>query len=171
MRRFTALYVALDATTKTLAKQQALEAYFREAPADDAAWATFFLTGRKLKRLVRARDLRDAALTAASIPEWLFDASYEAAGDIAETIALLLPLATGADDRPLTAWVEEEIAPLATLPPAVVLERLSHAWSVLDRDGRFVHLKLITGAFRVGVAKQLVERALAAAYDVALTDV
>jgi hypothetical protein len=67
MRRFTALYLALDATTKTLAKQQALEAYFRTVPAQDAAWSTFFLTGRKLKRLVRARDLRDAALEAAAI--------------------------------------------------------------------------------------------------------
>ncbi len=171
MKRFTALYLALDATTKTLAKQQALEAYFRDAPAADAAWATFFLTGRKLKRLVRARDLRDAALHAAQIPEWLFDASYEAAGDVAETIALLLPVGSGADDRPLAAWVEDEIAPLAGLPPGAVLERLAHAWSVLDRDSRFVHLKLITGAFRVGVAKQLVERALAAAFDVPIADV
>ena len=171
MKRFTGLYLALDATTKTLAKQQALEAYFRDAPAADAAWATFFLTGRKLKRLVRARDLRDAALNAAAIPEWLFDASYEAAGDLAETIALLLPPGPGEDDRPLAAWVEDEIAPLAGLPPGAVLERLAHAWNVLDRDSRFVHLKLITGAFRVGVAKQLVERALAAAFDVAIADV
>jgi DNA ligase-1 len=171
MRRFTALYLALDATTRTLAKQQALEAYFRAAPAADVAWAAFFLTGRKLKRLVRTRDLRDAALKAASIPEWLFDASYEAAGDIAETIALLLPPGPGDDDRSLAVWVEDEIAPLAGLPPDAVLERLALAWSVLDRDSRFVHLKLITGAFRVGVAKQLVERALAAAFDVPIADV
>ena len=171
MKRFTALYLALDATTKTLAKQHALEAYFRNAAAADAAWATFFLTGRKLKRLVRARDLRDAALKAAAVPEWLFDASYEAAGDIAETISLLLPPASGDDDRSLAVWVEDEIAPLAGLPPGVVLERLARAWSVLDRDSRFVHLKLITGAFRVGVARQLVERALAAAFDVPIADV
>jgi len=171
MRRFTALYLTLDATTRTLVKQQALEAYFREAPPADVAWAAFFLTGRKLKRLVRARDLRDAAVRAAAIPDWLFDASYEAAGDIAETIALLLPLGDGNDDRPLSVWVEDEIAPLAKLPPDVVLERLAFAWSVLDRDARFVHLKLITGAFRVGVAKQLVERALAAAFDVPIADV
>ena len=171
MQRFTALYLALDATPRTLAKQQALEAYFREAPAADVAWAAFFLTGRKLKRLVRARDLRDAALEAASIPEWLFDASYEAAGDVAETIALLLPAGEGRDDRALAVWVEEEIAPLAAMPPDAVLDRLAYAWSVLDRDARFVHLKLITGAFRVGVARQLVERALAAAFDVPIADV
>ena len=171
MRRFTALYLALDATTKTLAKQQALEAYFRAAPANDVAWATFFLTGRKLKRLVHARVLREAACDAASIPEWLFDASYHAAGDLAETIALLLPQAANRDDRSLSAWVVEELAPLASASPADVKGRLEAAWSRLDRDERFVHLKLITGAFRVGVAKQLVERALAAAFDVPIADV
>ena len=171
MRRFTALYLALDATTKTLAKQQALEAYFREARPHDAAWATFFLTGRKLKRLVRARDLRDAALAASSIPEWLFEASYEAAGDIAETISLLLPPGVAQDDRPLATWVEHEIAPLAGLPPEAVIHRLAQTWAILDRDARFVYLKLITGAFRVGVAKHLVERALAAACDVPIADV
>ena len=62
MRRFAALFAALDATTKTLDKQRSLEAYFRDAPPADAAWATFFLTGRRLKRLVRSRDLRDAAV-------------------------------------------------------------------------------------------------------------
>ena len=30
----------------------ALAAYFRDAPPGDAAWATFFLTGRRLKRVV-----------------------------------------------------------------------------------------------------------------------
>ena len=171
MRRFTALYLALDATTKTLAKQHALEAYFRAAPANDTAWATFFLTGRKLKRLVRTRELREAAYDAASIPQWLFDASYQAAGDLAETIALLLPPATSHDDRTLSAWVVEELAPLASASSADVKGRLEAAWLRLDHDERFVHLKLITGAFRVGVAKQLVERALAAAFEVPIADV
>jgi hypothetical protein len=41
MRRFTALHFPLDATTKTLAKQQTLEAYFRTAPAHDAGGQHF----------------------------------------------------------------------------------------------------------------------------------
>lgn len=171
MRRFATLYAALDATTKTLAKQEALEAYFREAPAHDAAWATFFLTGRALKRLVRSRDLRDAALAAAALPEWLFEASYHATGDLAETITLLLPPPSHGDDRALSIWIEQELAPLAGLPPDDVKHRLVDAWSRLTAEERFVYLKLITGAFRVGVARQLVERALAAACDVGLADV
>ena len=57
MRRFSALYEALDRTTSTNEKVAALAAYFREAPPADAAWATFFLTGRRLKRVVPSAGL------------------------------------------------------------------------------------------------------------------
>ena len=160
MRRFTDLYAALDASTKTNAKLAALVDYFRDAPAGDAAWATFFLTGRRLKRLVRSRDLREAAFEAARVPEWLFNASYDAVGDLAETIALLIPPATSSDDGSLAHWVEQRLAPLAGLPPEDVKARLAAAWDRLDRTQRFVFNKLITGEFRVGVARQLVAEAV-----------
>ena len=128
MRRFADLYCALDASTKTNAKVAALVAYFRAAPPADAAWATYFLTGRKLKRAVGSRDLRDAALALAQIPEWLFDASYDAVGDLAETIALVLPAPEATDARGLAEWVDGELAPLAGLPSPDVQARLAAAW-------------------------------------------
>ena len=171
MRRFTELFLALDTTTGTRDKVNALVAYFSAAPPDDAAWAAYFLTGRKLKRLVGTRDLVEAAIEASGIPPWLFDASYEAVGDLAETIALLLPPPTHADDAPLSAWVERDLLPLAGLPADDVRARLQNAWDRLDRDGRFVYGKLITGAFRVGAARQLVYRALAEVASVPVTEV
>ena len=171
MRRFTELFLALDATTGTRDKVDALVAYFSAAPPEDAAWAAYFLTGRRLKRLVGTRDLVGAAIEVADIPPWLFDASYEAVGDLAETIALLLPPPTHADDAPLAAWVAQELLPLAGLPPDDARARLRSAWDRLDRDGRFVYGKLITGAFRVGAARQLVYRALAEAASVPVTEV
>jgi DNA ligase-1 len=171
MRRFTALYLALDATTRTSDKVAALTAYFRAAPPHDAAWAAYFLTGRKLKRVVTTRDIVGAALAATALPPWLFDAGYDAVGDLAETVALVLPPPARADDRPLAEWVEHEIAPLAGLPSPDVQTRLRDAWDRLDRDGRFVFGKLLTGAFRVGAARQLVHRALAEAAGVAVADV
>ena len=171
MRRFTELFMALDATTSTREKIAALAAYFRAAPAHDAAWATWFLTGHKLKRLVASRDLREAALTVAAIPPWLFESCYEAVGDLAETIALLLPPPTAADHVALAAWVEHDLVALAGLPSADVQARLAQAWARLDRDERFVFGKLITGAFRVGTARQLVYRALADVANVPVTDV
>src|SRR3954471_22609968 len=171
MRRFTQLFLALDATTGKRAKVDALVAYFSGAPPDDAAWAAYFLTGRRLKRLVGTRELVGAAIDAAAIPPWLFDASYDAVGDLAETIALLLPPAMHADDAPLATWVAEDLLPLAGLPADDVRARLRSAWDRLDRDGRFVYGKLITGAFRVGAARQLVYRALAEVAAVPVTEV
>jgi len=150
MRRFTDLYLALDASTRTTAKTAALAQYFASVPAHDAAWATFFLTGRKLKRVVGTRDLVAAAIEASRVSEWLFHASYAAVGDLAETVALLLPPPSQQDDRSLAAWVEDEIAPLAGLSSPEVQARLRAAWDRLDRDERFVFGKLLTGAFRVG---------------------
>jgi DNA ligase-1 len=171
MRGFTDLYLALDASTKTNAKVAALVAYFASAPPADAAWATYFLTGRRLKRVVGTRDLVAAALAASGVPQWLFEASHAAVGDLAETVSLLLPPPTQRDDRSLGAWVDEQIAPLAGLPPAEVQARLRAAWDRLDRDERFVFGKVLTGAFRVGAARQLVYRALAQVYGLPVADV
>ena len=155
----------------TREKVAALADYFRAAPPQDAAWAAWFMTGHRMKRLVTTRDLRDAAVATAGVPQWLFDASYEAVGDLAETIALLLPPPSRADDAALSQWVENELAPLAGLSSPDAQARLRAAWDRLDRDARFVFGKLITGAFRVGAGKQLVYRALAEVANVPVADV
>jgi DNA ligase-1 len=163
MRRFAALYLALDASTATTAKLAALQAYFAEAPAADAAWALYFLAGGKPRQVVPTALLRRTATQMAGLPEWLFEASYQAVGDLAETIAHVLPPPQGApDDAGLADWVEQRLLPLRGLPPAEQAERLRAAWSVLDATGRFLLVKLIGGGFRVGVSKLLVTRALAA---------
>src|SRR5258708_23202931 len=84
MRRFSALYDAIDQTTSTNAKVEALAAYFRDAPPADAAWATFFLTGRRLRRVVASAALREWAQELTQLPPWLFGECYAAAGDFAE---------------------------------------------------------------------------------------
>ena len=71
MKRFAALYDAIDATTSTNAKVAAMVKYFAEAPRADAAWAVFFLTGRRLKRLVTYVAIRDWTLAATGLDEWL----------------------------------------------------------------------------------------------------
>ncbi|MBS0318897.1 MAG: ATP-dependent DNA ligase, partial [Proteobacteria bacterium] len=171
MKAFAALYLALDGSTKTSSKLAALVAYFRSAPPADAAWAAWFLTGHRLKRILPVRTLVATALAESGVPEWLFDASYEAVGDLAETIALLLPAPATADDRSLADWIESSIAPLAGATPDAAAAALVASWRELGRDERFVHGKLITGAFRVGVARGLVHRALAEVADVPVATV
>jgi DNA ligase-1 len=164
MKDFAALYRELDASTSSLAKQAALQRYLREADPADAAWAVYFLAGGKPRQLVPTKLLRLLAQEAAGLPEWLFDESYEAVGDLAETIALLLPPPTEAHDLGLAQWVEEHLLPLREAgkkAPDELPARLRAQWRQLAAEERLVYFKLITGAFRVGVSKLQVTQALA----------
>jgi DNA ligase-1 len=165
MKAFAALYRELDATTSSLAKQAALQRYLQTAPAADAAWAVYFLAGGKPRQLVPAKLLRLLAQEAAGLPEWLFDESYEAVGDLAETISLLLPPPTDQHDLGLASWVEEHLLPLRALgkaDPAKLPDALRVQWRRLAPEERLVYFKLITGSFRVGVSRLQVTQALAA---------
>lgn len=161
MKAFADLYAALDETTRTTEKVAAMARYFASADASDAAWALYFLSGRKPRQAVPSKRLRLWARELAAVPEWLFDESYHHVGDVAETIALLLPPPTAATDRPLAEWVERRLLPLRALDEAEQRAAAVAAWGELDERQRFVWNKLITGEFRVGVSQLLVVRALA----------
>lgn len=166
MKAFAELYSRLDATTSSNAKLAAMREYFAQVPPGDAAWAVYFLAGGRPRQLVPTKLLREQAMTLAHLPEWLFEESYQAVGDLAETLALLLPEAEHSSDQGLAIWMEEKLLPLRGLPPEELTERLPTFWSQLDRISLMVCIKLITGSFRVGVSKLLVTRALAALADI-----
>ncbi|SAL16504.1 ATP dependent DNA ligase [Caballeronia terrestris] len=167
MKRFAALYTALDATTSTNDKLEALKAYFSVAEPEDAAWASYFLAGGKPRQSVPTRILTELARERAGLPEWLFEESYQAVGDLAETIAHILPPAARASELGLAQWIEDRVLTLRGANPAELRERLLGYWDELNWGERFLLTKLIGGGFRVGVARQLVVRALA---DVAGVD-
>ncbi|MBE8593198.1 ATP-dependent DNA ligase [Pseudomonas sp. MAFF 301449] len=162
MRAFAELYANLDATTSSNAKLAALQAYFLQAPPEDAAWAVYFLSGGRPRQLVPTRLLRDMATEASGIEPWLFEESYQSVGDLAETISLLLPESTYTSEDGLAVWLEDKLLPLRGLSPLDLAERLPALWAQLDQPSLMVCIKLITGSFRVGVSKLLVTRALAA---------
>jgi DNA ligase-1 len=161
MRLFTQLYQELDGTTRTNEKVAALERYFRAAPPEDAVWALHFLTGRKVGRGVTNPQLRALAAQVSGLPEWLVEESYDAVGDLAETLALLLPDQAGTQAIALHELVEARLVPLRKLTEPAREEVLMRTWRELDGQERFLWHKLITGGFRVGVARTLVARALA----------
>ena len=161
MKRFAALFAELDTTTATNAKVAALARYFAAAPAADAAWAVYFLAGGKPRQVVPTRVLRTLACERAGIRDWLFDASYHAVGDFAETVAHVLPPPVRDSDLGLGCWVEERLLPLRGLDAAAQAARVAQYWDELDKPGRFLFNKLIGGELRVGVSKLLVQRALA----------
>ncbi len=161
MKDFAALYTALDETTRTNDKVEALTRYFARATPADAAWAVYFLIGRKPKQAVPSKKLRAWAAAEAGVPDWLFDESYDAVGDVAETVALLLPPPESSSDRPLAEWVERRLLTLRESDEETQRLGMLAAWRSMDRTQRFVWNKLISGGFRVGVSQQLVTRALA----------
>ena len=165
MEGFASMVAALDRSNSTLDKVAAMRAYLVTAPDEDCAWAVYFLAGGRPRMLVASRLLREAAREAAGVPEWLFDECYQAVGDLAETIALLLPESGEAADsgETLDAWMRSRLLPLRDLDPDAARAALLACWRVLDSWQRFVFNKLITGGLRLGVSRQLVLRARAEA--------
>ena len=166
MRRFADLYQSLDASTAASAKVAAMVAYFRDAPAEDAAWAVYFLAGGKPRQVVPTALLRLTACAVAGIDEWLFEECYQAVGDLAETISHVLPPPAAHNNEGLAHWVEQRLLPMKGLGPAEQAQHLREALDMLDAQGRFLLVKLIGGGFRVGVSKLLVQRALAQWADI-----
>jgi DNA ligase-1 len=169
MQQFATLFKALDQTTKTNAKVAALAGYFQEAPEDDKLWTIALLSGRRPKRTLAVSKLREWAAEVAGVPLWLFEESYPIVGDLAETIALILPEPKARSTKSLSGWIAD-IKVLGAEDEALRKERILEAWDALERSERFVFNKLITGGFRVGVSQKLMTRALAKATGVAETE-
>ncbi|MEM8591121.1 MAG: ATP-dependent DNA ligase [Pseudomonadota bacterium] len=162
MKRFAALFTKIDQTTKTLPKVAALKEYFEEAPHEDRLWCIALFSGRRPKRTLTTPFLRGWAAEKAGIPLWLFEEAYPVVGDLAETIALILPPPGRASDHSLSHW----ISVIKSLPAQEEDERKTlvlDAWDQLDTTERFLFNKLLTGGFRVGVSQKLMTRALAQA--------
>ncbi|MFD1343468.1 ATP-dependent DNA ligase [Litorisediminicola beolgyonensis] len=164
MKRFAELFTAVDQTTRTSAKTAALAAYFRDAPDDDKLWTIALFSGRRPKRAVTTTQLREWAAERAGVPLWLLEESYPIVGDLAETIALILPPAEESSNESLSYWIGE-LRALAALQPEERRDRILAAWDRLGPTERFLFNKLITGGFRIGVSRKLMTRALAQATD------
>ena len=162
MKSFAALFQALDQTTKTNAKVAALAEYFVNASNEDKLWTIALLSGRRPRRAITTTNLREWAAEEAGIPLWLFEESYPIVGDLAETIALVLPAGDGRANLTLTGWIEKILA-LKEAPDQARRDTVTTAWASLDTTERFLFNKLITGGFRIGVSQKLMTRALSQA--------
>ena len=162
MKRFAALFNAIDQSTKTTVKVAALADYFSAAPDDDRLWTIALFSGRRPKRAVTTTKLREWAAERANIPLWLFEESYSIVGDLAETITLVLPPNPTQDDQSLAAWIAA-LREIYTQDEEARKAFVLDAWATLGGTERFIFNKLITGGFRVGVSQKLMTRALSRA--------
>ncbi|MCP4775306.1 MAG: ATP-dependent DNA ligase, partial [Planctomycetaceae bacterium] len=141
MRDFCELYWRLDSTTKTTEKVVALEAYFRQAAPKDAIWAVYFLTGSRIKRLVKTGLLRQWATEEAGLSQWLFEECYDRVGDLAETISLVLPPkqpAPGEAAPSLQSLIENQLMPLREMEEEGLRQSVVKLWQQFDQRERFV---------------------------------
>lgn len=165
MRAFAALIKTIDSTNKTNQKVDALVNYFMVAPETDKVWLIAILSHRRPTRPVNTTLLCHWAAELAHIPLWLFEDSYHIVGDLAETIALVIPTAKSTTDKTLTDFVNDIIS-LKKKSEIEKKEYIIHTWQVLDYYERFVFTKLITGGFRIGVSQKLMTKALAKATQI-----
>jgi DNA ligase-1 len=163
MRTFVELYQTIDRATKTSEKSEALVSYFKQASNSDASWAIFFLTGRKLRRLLPTALLKQLTIDLSGLAPWLFQECYDNVGDWAETMALLLPENSGGLDVDLTEFVETCLLVLRNLNDIDTAAHLVETWAKLSLDQKFIFNKLVTGGLRVGVSQQMVTKAIAVA--------
>jgi DNA ligase-1 len=162
MKAFAQLIKKIDSTNKTNVKVDALTQYFQEASPKDKVWTIAILSHRRPPRPVNTTLLRTWATELANIPLWLFEESYHIVGDLAETIALVIPASEDSTEKSLTQFLEEMIA-LKKKTDEEKREYLHENWTNLNYYERFVFTKLITGSFRIGVSQKLMTRALAKA--------
>ncbi|MBK0381583.1 ATP-dependent DNA ligase [Pedobacter sp. SD-b] len=159
MKKFAQLFLSLDETNKTNEKIKVIKEYFLSVSDEDKINMLALFTGRKPKRPINATQLKQWALELSEIPEWLFKESYDVVGDLAETLSLLLPEPQHQQDRNLSSWVQE-IKSLKKSSDQEKKEWLLNSLDQMERQEKFVFLKLLTSSFRLGVSQSLVVKAI-----------
>jgi len=162
VKAFKDLVVQLGTRTKTNDKLDALVDYFFVADDKDKVWVIAIFSGRRPKRVVNTTQLATYCVEVAGLPFWLFDESYHVVGDLAETIALLLPENKNlpVEDKPLHYYLEQ-FRLLEKESEKIRKRFIVDAWQNMTKAEQFVFNKLITGAFRIGVSQKIMVNALA----------
>ena len=88
---FAQLISELNSSTKTNDKLHSLIDYFAIAPDADKVWVIAIFSGRRPRRVVSSSLLRDWSAEITKYSAWLLDECYHTVGDLAETLALILP--------------------------------------------------------------------------------
>jgi DNA ligase-1 len=159
---FADLVSELSSSTKTNKKIQSLVDYFTIAPDADKVWVIAIFTGRRPRRAVNSRLMREWCIEMANIPEWLFNECYHTVGDLSETLALLLPDEKNENKKTqsLSYYLGKFIS-IEKEDESVKKKFIVHSWQQMNKNERFVFNKFITGSFRIGVSQKTIVNALA----------
>lgn len=172
MENFVNLILNLDSSQGINQKTQYLIDFFQNCSPKDGIWALALLAGKKKERGISTKMLKNTANQMVDFPTWLFDESYSVVGDLAETIAKILPRSNSefTFSKPLSECMQE-IIDLKTKSDGEKEEFLKENWLTMNYEQRLVWNKLLTGGFRAGVSSGILAKALAKVYSMSLSQV
>ncbi|MEL7130631.1 MAG: ATP-dependent DNA ligase, partial [Pseudomonadota bacterium] len=170
MQAFATLLDRLLLTPSRNGKIKLMSTYFQETSDPARGWALAAITRDLDIAAVKAGAIRKMA--EARIDPMLFRLSYDYVGDMAETVSLIWPKPennhSGANRPPALDEAVETLLD-ATRPEGA---RRVEAWmDMLDPNGRWALIKLVTGGLRIGVSARLAKLALADAGRVDVTEI
>ena len=161
MKEFVQLIREIDAQTSSNKRIQAVVNYFAKVSDEDKIWCIALFTAKRPKRALKSSLLRQWAAEISGIPDWLFEESYHIVGDLAETMALVLPEQKEKElEGGLDTWIRE-LSNLKSKSEEEQQEFITQTWLNASEAERFVFNKLLTGGWRIGMAKKNLIKALA----------
>jgi DNA ligase-1 len=172
LESFVKLILNLDSSQGVNQKTQYLIDYFQNCSPSDGIWALTLLAGKKKERGISTKILKSTALQMLDFPTWLFEESYSVVGDLAETIAKILPVnpSFNSFSKSLACCMQEIIA-LKVKSDLEKEDFLKENWLAMNYEQRLVWNKLLTGGFRTGVSIGILSKALAKVYSMTLSQV
>lgn len=168
------------ATTKKLQKTALLADYFKSIPADEAAVAAVFFSGRpfpiweETTLQVGGRLLWQIVGELSGKDDSELTAAYRKHGDLGAVAATVLPQRSASrNDRiPTTLETEKAFREIAAArgpaAKAALVRKLLGEGSPLE--AKYI-IKIMTGDLRIGLKESLVEEAIAKAFDAKLMEV
>jgi DNA ligase-1 len=162
LQLFAELVTELSSSTKTNDKLQSLVNYFASAPDADKVWVIALFSGRRPRRAVNSRLMREWCLEIIDIPDWLFTECHATVGDFSETLALLLSDVeiAGSQNENLCFYFEKFIE-IEKEDESIKKKFIVESWQQMNSKEKFVFNKLMTGSFRIGVSQKTIVNSLA----------
>ena len=146
MQKFAAFISELEISNKTTDKINAIVRYLDNAPDGDRIWLLALFTGKRPRRGIQTKFLKQWAIEITGLPEWLFVECYSSVGDLGETISLLLPKPTHEIHKTISEWIND-LQVIGKASDEEKKEFVLNAWSGLDTQERLIFNKLIGGGF------------------------
>ena len=164
LNKFSKLFEELDSNNSINKKVNYLINYFKSNSNLNNIWTIYLLIGKRNKRFITGKSLREYYADIYKIPIWLIETCYAKVGDSAEVISLLLQEKSLEkdiqEDIPLDLLINKILPNLSKLEYNKKKTYIKLLWERTTKDNQLIFNKILTGTFRIGVSKGLVIKAI-----------